>query len=103
MSDITTYVKDWYRRTSGGGRHIDGIQFHSYSTGILRYARISEDGQIMTSAIGGDASTYEAAVIGHGHLLGKSGKVKRFRTQDAAARAAIKVFRALKPSKQSSP
>ena len=102
MSDTTTYVRDWYRRTSAVHRLVDGIQFHSYRTGILRYARISEDGQIMTSAIGGDASTYEAAVIGHGRLLGKSGKVKRFRTQDAAASAAVKVFRALKP-KQPSP
>lgn len=100
MSEKTTFIQPGYRRTSAGHKPIDGVQFHSYHTGILRYARISEDGQIMTAAHH-RASTYEAAVIGHGYLRGPDGKkTKRFRTQDAAALAAIKVWRKMHEGKK---
>jgi hypothetical protein len=74
---------------------VDGIRFNSYSTGINKYARISEDGQIKISFSGG-TSTYLAEVIGHGFICSsKTGKAKRFRTRDAAAIAAIKIWREL--------
>ena len=41
----TTYVRPEYTKVSG--RHTaDGVLFISYSVGVLRYARVSEDGQI---------------------------------------------------------
>lgn len=87
MTEETTFIRPEYRRTSAGHKPIDGVQFYSYSTGILRYARISEDGRIMTQR---RRSTYSSSIIGHGQLR------KRFLTEDAAARAAIKVWRKLK-------
>lgn len=96
----TTYIRPGYRRTSAGHKPIDGVQFHSYSTGILQYARISEDGQIITASSRRSSSTYTAAVIGHGMLNGEGGKPKRFRSQDAAARAAIKIWRKLQKPKK---
>lgn len=94
MTDETTFVRPGYRRTGAGHKPIDGVQFHSYSTGVLRYARISDDGRIMTTA-NHRSDTYEARVIGHGPVIGAGGKPKRFRSQDAAAREAIKVWRKL--------
>ncbi len=91
----TTFIKPEYRRTSAGHKPIDGVQFYSYSVGINRYARISEDGQIMIRATFG-LSTYIAHVIGCGPLCGISGKPKRYRSQDAAAREAIKIWRKMR-------
>ena len=100
MSEETTFIRPEYQRTSAGHKPIDGVQFFSYTTGILRYARISEDGQIITASHT-RGSTYEAAVIGRGYLRGPDGKkTKRFRSQDAAARAAIKVWRKLQAEKK---
>lgn len=95
MRDITTtFVLPGYRRTSAGHKPIDGVQFYSYVFGILRYCRISEDGQIITISARSHSSTYTASVIGYGPILGADGNPKRFRTQDAAALAAIKIWRA---------
>lgn len=92
MTDETTHIEPGYRRTSAGHKPIDGVQFYSYSVGINRYARVSEDGQIETRSTF-SLSTYTANVIGHGYLKGPGGKTKKFRSQDAAAREAIKVWR----------
>lgn len=96
MTEETTFIRPEYRRTSAS-HNIDGVQFFSYSTGILRYARISKDGQIKTAGHN-RLATYTAMIIGHGYLRSASGKPTRFLTQDAAARAAIKVWRKLKES-----
>lgn len=45
------------------------------------------------------ADSFRAAVIGHGPILGSSGKPKRFRTEEAAAREAIKVWRKMQEKK----
>jgi hypothetical protein len=97
--DLTTFVRPEYRKTSAGHKPIDGVQFFSYSTGILKYARISEDGQIITSSNGHHRSTYGASIIGHGPVRSASGKPTRFLTETAAAKAAIKVWRKLQAKK----
>jgi hypothetical protein len=89
----TSYIRPEYRRTSAGHKPIDGVQFYSYRTGISRYARISEDGQIMTRANARD-SGYNAYVIGHGPVIAANGvAARRFQSQDAAALAAIQIWR----------
>lgn len=98
MTDKTTYIEPGYRRTNAVHKPVDGVQFFSYHTGILRYARISEDGQIITSSHGWRRSTYGASVIGHGALQ-RAGKAIRFRTEEGAAKAAIKVWRKLQEKK----
>lgn len=91
----TTYIRPEYRLCSG--RHTcDGVLFISYSVGITRYARISEDGQIFTSDTSQWRSTYTARVIGHGTICSKSGRPKRFRTQEAAMKAGVALFRKLR-------
>lgn len=90
MSD--TFIQPGYRRTSAGHSPVDGVQFFSYSIGVLIYARISEDGAIMTKRNHG-RDTYRAAVIGHGAICNAAGRPKAFRTERAAALAAIKVRR----------
>ena len=90
-----TFVKADYRRTGASHQPIDGVQFHSYRTGIARYARISADGQIIVQDNGHHRSTYNAAIIGHGPLLSRSGRPTRFLTQGAAMRAAVKKWKAL--------
>lgn len=89
-----TYIRPGYRRTSAGHAPVDGVQFFSYRTGINQYARISEDGQIMTYRPS-YTTTYSASVIGIGTLRNESGKYIRFRSESAAAKAAIKRWRAL--------
>lgn len=97
MSDETTFIRPGYRRTSAGHSPVDGVQFHSYSTGILRYARISEDGQIYVADNGRHRSSYGASVIGHGPLKNdKTGKSIRFHTQMAATKAAVKKWKELR-------
>jgi hypothetical protein len=87
-----SFIRDEYRRTSHGHAPIDGMQFHSYKTGIQRYAWISEDGKIKVARAG---AMYHAEVIDHGGVLNASGKTKFFRTQEAAAREAVKIRRAI--------
>jgi hypothetical protein len=95
MSEETTFIRPGYRRTSAGHSPVDGVQFHSYSTGVLSYARISEDGQIFVADNGHHRHSYGAAVIGHGPLKNdKTGKSIRFRSQMAATKAAVKVWKA---------
>jgi hypothetical protein len=98
MTEETTFIRPEYRRTNAGHKPVDGVQFFSYSTGILRYARISEDGQIMTQS-NYRMSSYGSAVIGHGPVLSAKGKPKRFRHEINAALAAIKVWRKMQERK----
>ena len=95
MKPRETYIEAGYRPTSGGHKSIDGVRFISHRIGIMQSARISEDGQIMTQPRRNFGS-YMAAVIGVGTLKNKAGNIKRFRTEDAAAREAVKVWRRLK-------
>lgn len=97
MTD-TTFIKPGYRKTSAGHKPIDGVQFHSYRVGILRYMRISADGQIMTQA-NHRSSAYSGYVIGHGAILNNTGKTKRFQSEIAAARAAVKKWKELQAQK----
>lgn len=99
MTEPTTFIRSGYRRTSAGHSPIDGIRFFSYRVGILRYARISEDGQIWVADNGHHRSTYGASVIGHGPLVNAAGKSIRFHTQQGAAEAAIKVWRKMQERK----
>lgn len=100
MTEKTTYIEPGYRRTSAGHKPIDGVQFFSYSTGIQRYARISEDGQIFVSDNGYHRDSYGSAVIGHGAIKNEAGRSKRFRSEEAATKAAIKVWRKLQAAKK---
>jgi hypothetical protein len=79
-----------------------GVQFHSYSTGILSYAQISADGQIMVTDNGHRRSTYSASIIGYGALTNKAGKPIRFLTQHAALVAAVKKFKQFAKEKAAS-
>lgn len=97
--DQTTFLDPSYRRTSSGHRQIDGVQFDSYSVGILTYARISEDGRIMVWTVNAHRSgepTYFAKVAGHGFIKGRGGSTKRFRSEEAACRAGVKLLRGAK-------
>lgn len=99
MSEETTYIEPEYQRTRANHKPVDGVQFFSYSTGISRYARISEDGQIKT-ARNFEKSTFSAHVIGHGQIAGPGGKPKVFHTETAAAEAAVKVWRKMQETKK---
>jgi hypothetical protein len=82
-------------RKSGGWREVDGIKFISYRTGILQYARISEDGQIFVRRLA-HRTTYNARIIGHGYILRDNTgeeRPKAFRTETAAIIAAIKIYK----------
>lgn len=96
QAEPTTYIDPAYRKTSAEHAPVDGVQFYSYSIGILRYARISEDGQIWTGDNGSRRSTYQARILGYGPLRNKAGGAIRFRTQEAAMKAAVKKWRELK-------
>jgi hypothetical protein len=89
-----TFIDPSYRRTSRGHRVIDGVQFDSYHTGIMSYASIGADGKIMVwsgNTHRAGSPTYFASVIGHGAVKNPSGNRKRFRSEDAACRAAVKI------------
>lgn len=99
MSDeITTYLNPKYRLCSGRPTDIGGVLLRPYSTGILQYARISDDGQIYVSR-NYNKSTYTASVIGHGTLLGSGSKPKLFRDERAAAVEAVALWRKLQAEK----
>lgn len=98
MTDETTFIRPGYRLCSGRPTNIDGILLRPYSVGILISARITDDGQIWVQR-NSRRDTYHARVIGHGTILGVSGKPKLFRTEDAAAKAAIKVWRKMQEAK----
>lgn len=90
-----SYLDPSYTRTQTGAK-IDGVQFSSYHTGVMSYARISDDGQIMvwTANVHRDgAPTYLASVIGHGQIKGRGGNPKRFKSEDAACREAVQIAR----------
>lgn len=93
----TTFIRPEYQRTKAVHKLVCGVQFFSYHTGILRYAQISEDGQILISDNGYHRSTYGASIIGHGQLKNeKTSKAIRFHTQQAATVAAVKKWKELK-------
>jgi hypothetical protein len=95
MSDEpTTYIRPEYRPVSG--RHtVDGVLFRSYSVGISRYTRITEDGQIEVCA-NWNSAHYTVSVIGHGPILSKiTGKPHHFRDDRAAMKAGVALFKKL--------
>lgn len=61
---------------------------------------ISEDGQIFIVDNGHHRNSYRAVVLGIETLKNASGKLKRFRTQDSATKAAIKVWHKLQAEKK---
>lgn len=91
-AERTTFIEPGYTKTGAGHKPIDGVQFYSYRTGIQQYCRISQDGQIITRS-SPRLSTYSVNVIGHGFALNKAGAVRRFRSQDAAAREGVKIWK----------
>lgn len=92
-----TFVEPGYRKTSAVHKPVDGVQFFSYSVGILRYARISEDGQIWVADNGNHRSTYGASICGYGQLKSeKTGQPTRFHTEESALKAAVKKWKELR-------
>jgi hypothetical protein len=91
-----SFIDPSYKRTSHGHRVIDGVAFVSYHTGVMSYAKIGADGKIMVwsgNTHRAGPPTYFANVIGHGPLKGRGNTQKRFRSEDAACRAAVKIWR----------
>ena len=85
------------RRTTAQPLVVDGVTFLCYHAGILRYAWRSEDGRIEVARNAGNATTYRASVDGKPIASSRpcadglrTPKAKRFMTQDAAMRAAVK-------------
>lgn len=74
-------------------RIVDGVEFLSYSVGVMMYVRISVDGRALVRS---SSSTYRATIEtagGHEHLSNpKTGKPTRFRTERAAMQAAVKAL-----------
>jgi hypothetical protein len=98
VTDETTFIRPGYRRTSGAPRAVDGIAFYPYSTGVNRYARITDDGQIMVKR-NHNASTYSASVIGIGPIYDGNTTPKRFRTEGAAMESAVRLWRKVQEQK----
>jgi hypothetical protein len=93
---LETFIDPSYRRTSAGHHKIDGVQFHSYSTGVLQYANISEDGQIMVRCVNtqrNGAPRYSVDVVGRETIKSPSGKPKRFNSEAAACSAGVQLWR----------
>jgi hypothetical protein len=83
------------RWTKVSGRHTtEGVLFVSYRIGISRYTRVSQDGAIRL-----DQSPYHAGVcaevLGHGWIKGDGvgDRAKRFRSEQTAVRAALKIIK----------
>jgi hypothetical protein len=98
-----SYIEPSYRRTERGD-FVDGVRFHTYHTGILSHAQISEDGKILvwrgnTHRDDRDdrVPTYFVRVIGHGEIRNDSGNRKRFRSEHAACRAGVKIYKEIHP------
>lgn len=93
---IAADPRDGLRKNSGR-MTIDGVLFESWRTGVMRSKWVSEDGRIelfhYISPRGGETVTCFAG--GSPITSPKTGKHKKFRTYQAAARAA---FAALKDS-----
>lgn len=87
MIEKRTLVLPSYQQTRGMKFVESGVEFYSYRTGILRYIRISADGLCGFQANHG-AATYCAFTL-DGTLKNAKGKTIRFRTERAAARAAV--------------
>jgi hypothetical protein len=92
LAPTGSLIRDDYRRTSAQPRTIDGIEFLTFSVGVLRYALISADGKIKVDTIG---RMYRAEVIDHGFVLNSKGRTKFFYTEATALREAIKIRRRL--------
>jgi len=86
-----TLIDPGYQLCSGR-RTVEGVLFKSYRTGINNYCQITENGKIQT-AMNSRSSGYTAQVVGHGYILsGNSARAKVFRTHEAAASAALKIW-----------
>ena len=91
---MKTFLDPSYKKTSHGHRKIEGVQFNSYQVGIMSYAKISEDGQIIVwspNSRRDGASRYAARIVGHGEIMNASGNPKRFNSEEAACAAAVKI------------
>lgn len=89
-----TFVKPGYRHNKNAVKRIvDGVEFLSYTVGVLRYARVSVDGKCEVRA---SRNHYTAEVEGHGYIMSGT-KAKRFRSDKAAMAAAVKLARSLTP------
>lgn len=86
--------RDLKDRTSARPIIVDGVTFHCYRTGILRYVWTSEDGRLEVGS-NHHADTYCAAVDGTAIEGANPHKAKRFRSQSAAMLAAVFRSRAL--------
>jgi hypothetical protein len=96
MAKQTTFLDPSYERTRSGHRKIDGVQFNSYHTGIMSYAMISSNGMIIvweSNARRHGARRYNAKLIDYGYVKAPSGEPKRFHTEEAAMRAAVKIIK----------
>jgi hypothetical protein len=85
------------RRTTAPPLVVAGVTFLCYHAGVLRYQWRSEDGRIIVARNAGNATTYRASVDGKPIASSRpcadgfgTPKAKRFMTQDAAMRAAVK-------------
>lgn len=88
MSD--TCIKAGYARTGASPVVVDGVEFYAYRVGVLMYSRISADGQCEVRP-NSRLTSYCAYTAPRGYI-GKDGKAKRFRSQEAAMRAAIRAL-----------
>lgn len=73
--------------TSAGHHKVLGLQFNSYSVGVLRYAMMTIDGRGWVQQTRAGRNADHAKVDGK-YLKGSGGKPKRFRTKESAMRAA---------------
>ncbi len=80
-----------YKRTSRAPIVVDGVTFESYRTGINQYALFVGDPSERRAVVRHNfsGSTYQAQV--NGQTIGK-----RYRTEEAAMRAAAKALKAAK-------
>lgn len=75
-------------RTSAKPIVVEGVVFHCYKVGVLRYAYRSEDDRIMVKRGVGASKTYVAIVDGEPVKTGA--KAKRFHAMVSAMKAAVK-------------
>lgn len=75
-------------RTSASPKVVDGVTFHCYRAGILRYEWWSEDGRLCVGR-NYNCDTYCAAVDGTAIDGVNPLKAKRYRTESAAMIAAV--------------
>lgn len=96
MSGQETLVQPGYwLNPNAQSRVVEGVEFKSYSRGVLLYTRVSVDGRCEVMRPTSRARFYVARVLGLGFILSTSGsgKARRFHTELAAMAAAVKLDR----------